>query len=426
MPESPREDRWKRLPTLERVPRIWGDPGPLVRLLADHDGQRTPPVRPIGNLTAKQFLQLLQQSGLVEDTAISPRLREWDAELAPTGGLAATTGLEVARRLVASRLLSVWQAEKLLSGKHKGYYLANYRIIDLLGITPWSAVYRAEHQLMRRAAVMEVLSDKLAAREDQRERFFRRARSVAELDHPNLVHMFDMGEERGMCYTVMEYVAGYNVRRLVRRLGPLPQDMAVGIVRQAGLGLQAVQTAGKSLGDLPPQTVLLDPNGVVHLLTLRLDTVLAEPPAERAPTTPASSEGEQPDVATRSSTAFPTPSPNQSLGFLLAFLLLGPPSESEGKSETPEGKLEGKPEGNLSGSREGKSAVSGEANELAGGVHDAEESLAQRVARERPAVDEKLLEILRELISDEGRDEPGPAIRDGVARLTEWLAETGG
>jgi eukaryotic-like serine/threonine-protein kinase len=207
----------------------------------------------LGNLTAKQFLQLLQQSGLVEDTAISPRLREWDAELAPTGGLAATTGLEVARRLVASRFLSVWQAEKLLSGKHKGYYLANYRIIDLLGITPWAAVYRAEHQLMRRAAVMEVLSDKLAAREDQRERFFRRARSVAELDHPNLVHMYDMGEERGMCYTVMEYVAGYNVRRLVRRLGPLPQDMAVGIVRQAGLGLQAVHAAGNRSATCHPR-----------------------------------------------------------------------------------------------------------------------------------------------------------------------------
>ncbi len=154
--------------------------------------------------------------------------------------------------------------------------------------------------------------------------------------------------------------------------------------------------------------------------------MLVEPPAERPPSTPTSSEEGQPDLPTRSSTAFPNPSANQSLGFLLAFLLLGPPSGSEGKSETPEGKPEGKPEGNLSGSREGKSAVSGEANELAGGFHDAQESLAQRVARERPAVDEKLLEILQELIADEGKAEPGPAIRDGVARLTEWLAETGG
>lgn len=398
MPESPREDRWKRLPTLERVPRIWGDPGPLVRLLADHDAQRTPPVRPIGEFTAKQFLQLLQQSGLVEDTAISPRLRQWDEELAPTGGLAAAAGYEVARRLVDSRFLTVWQAEKLLSGKHKGFYFANYRIIDLLGITPWAAVYRVEHQLMRRAAVMEVLSDKLTARDDLRERFFRRARSVAELDHPNLVHVYDMGEERGMCYTVMEYVAGYNVRRLVRRLGPLPQDLAAGIVRQAGLGLLAVHAAGQTLGDLPPQTVLLDPNGVVHLLTLRLDATLAEkPPATSQAAAVAPNEepfdpaptGAHPRATGRVSSL--TPRVNESLGDLFYFLLLGQPPPSTTEDTT----------------------------------HGAAEPLHQQVARERPAVDPELLDVLRDLLSEGARNDPGQAIHDGVTRLTQWLADSG-
>jgi eukaryotic-like serine/threonine-protein kinase len=323
MPETPSSGRWKRLPTLERVPRMWGDPGPLVRLLTEYDSHRTPTVRPIGNLTSTRFVQLLQQSGLVEEKVLATRLKSWDDELAESGGWAQATGVDLAQRLVASRLLTVWQAEKLLSGKYKGFSLANYRMVELLGVSQWAAVYRAEHQMMRRAVAMEVLSERIAAQPGARQRFFRYSRRAAELDHPNLVHVFDIGEEREMCYAVMEYVAGYDLQRLVRRLGPLPLDVSAGIARQVAGGLLAIHAARHAMGGLRPRHIVVDPNGTAHILTMRFNGTAEEPVASTV----------DPAVVPRADDPFlpaswhPASSDRQrdafALGALMYYLLLG-------------------------------------------------------------------------------------------------------
>ena len=388
MPETSAEGRWKRLPTLERVPRMWGDAGPLVRLLAAHDAQRTPTLRRVGSLTAKQFVQYVQQSGLVEDTVVVPRLKSWAAELAESGGLENATGFELAERMVAARILSVWQAEKLLAGKHKGFELANYRIVDLLAISPLAAVYRAEHQLMRRAVAMAVLSDRVADQPSAREQFFRRARGVAELDHPNLVHVFDVGEERTMCYSVMEYVSGYDLQRLVRRLGPLPQDLCAGIVRQVGLGLQSVHASGQSLGGMRPGDAVLDPNGVAHVLTLRLDVALADCEVDRLKSTRLSPH-DDPYLPDRPNQSFSARQRDiYSVGVLLYFLLTGQPPPNSGKMEMADSP-----------------------------------QLGSALLHDRPATDPELVDIVEHLTSCPAEEKQ--VIQQGVKRLTDWLAATG-
>jgi eukaryotic-like serine/threonine-protein kinase len=394
MTETSPSGRWKRLPTLERVPRVWGDPGPLVRLLADYDAQRTPTVRPIGSLTAPQFLQLLRHSALIEEKVLAPRLQAWDEELAESGGWAQAGGVEIAQRLVTARLLSVWQAEKLLAGKYKGFSLANYRMVELLGVSPWGAVYRAEHQMMRRLVAMEVLAESVVAQPGARERFFRSTRKAAELDHPNLVHVFDIGEERDMCYAVMEFVAGYDLQRLIRRLGPLPQDLCAGIVRQIGNGLLAIHAARHSLGGLRPRHVILDPNGVAHLLTLRLNDTSVQ--ADQAsPTEPPSASAAPPvDGPFLPGAWHPESTDRQrdvfAMGALFYYLLLAEPPAVAPRAD-PQAPVQ---------------------LDLA--------PLAQR-----PELDPRLLEILGSLTTlggDTSGREPQPAW--AVRQLTEWLADT--
>ncbi|MGH7128305.1 MAG: serine/threonine protein kinase, partial [Planctomycetaceae bacterium] len=106
-------------------------------------------------LTADSFLGLVKQSGLIEPDRLR-RVRDlWRDE-----GVTAENPRSVAERLVEQGLLTRWQADKLLQGKHRGFFLSKYRLLSLLGTGGMSKVYLAEHVLMRRRCALKVLPSK--------------------------------------------------------------------------------------------------------------------------------------------------------------------------------------------------------------------------------------------------------------------------
>lgn len=274
------ERRRNRFATLERLPRPWGDAGPLVRLLCEHDAKRPARLRVRPTVNRERFKELAVQSQLLTPALLESAWQELLRDEPVEADNDDPTAL--AQRLVDKRLLTAWQAEKLLVGKYKGYILANYRIAEVLGSGSLSTVYRAEHQMMRRGVAIQILTDRFARHPATRDLFFQRARIAAGLDHRNLVHVFDMGEQRGIAYVVMEFVPGYDLERLMRRCGPLPLDMCAAIVLQVCRGMSIVHANGQTLAGLVPSDVVLDPNGVPHVLTLRLTATLAHHPSIRA------------------------------------------------------------------------------------------------------------------------------------------------
>ena len=90
-----------------------------------------------------------------------------------------------------------------------------------------SSVYRAHDRLLERDVALKVLHEQFTADADYVERFRREARSVAQLSHPNIVTVIDRGEQDDRQFIVFEYVAGENLKTLVEREGPLPEDEAV-------------------------------------------------------------------------------------------------------------------------------------------------------------------------------------------------------
>src|SRR5208337_4214872 len=98
------------------------------------------------------------------------------------------------------------------------------------------------------------------------ERFYREARAVAALDHPNIVRLFDVDRVGRHPFMVMEYVDGTNLHLLVTRHGALSPERASHCVAKAAAGLEHASQAGLVHRDVKPSNILLDRAGAVKLL----------------------------------------------------------------------------------------------------------------------------------------------------------------
>ena len=88
---------------------------------------------------------------------------------------------------------------------------------------------------------------------------------MAELDHPNIVRITDIGEEEGQQYLAMEYVAGLDLKRYIKENAPLSNEEAVRLMGQILLAMRLAHTRGIIHRDLKPQNVLLTPDGTAKV-----------------------------------------------------------------------------------------------------------------------------------------------------------------
>jgi serine/threonine-protein kinase len=199
------------------------------------------------------FLANLRQSKLLSEAQLSDTLN----------GLPETArGRAVARALVEKNLLTRFQAERLLAGRNSGFLLGQYRILDQLGRGGMGRVFKAEHLAMKRVVALKVLAPKLMETDRARTLFLREAQAAAKLVHPNVVAAFDAGEVHGHFFLVLEFVDGPNLDQLVRKLGPLPVNVACDYIKQTANGLQAAHALGMVHRDIKPANLLvqrLDP-----------------------------------------------------------------------------------------------------------------------------------------------------------------------
>jgi serine/threonine protein kinase len=220
-------------------------------------------------LSGESFVTVVEKSGLVDP----PRLAKALAAFEAAGGDRADP-IAVSEHLIGQNSITRWQAEKLLQGKHKGFFLGKYRLLSLLGRGGMSSVYLAEHTLMRRRCAIKVLPAKRVADSSYLARFHREAQAVASLDHPNIVRAYDVDQQTDrdaeIHFLVMEYVDGLSLQDLVIRDGPLPYADAADHVRQAAVGLAHAHKAGMVHRDVKPANLLLDPQGTIKILDLGL------------------------------------------------------------------------------------------------------------------------------------------------------------
>lgn len=220
-------------------------------------------------LTVESFLQVVRQSGLIDKEQLQKLLTSFGQR-----GVDVTKSQTIADALVSDDLVTKWQVDKLLAGKHKGFFLGKYKLLDLLGKGGMSSVYLAEHVLMRRRCAIKVLPSKRVNDSSYLARFHREAQAVASVDHPNIVRAYDVDHAQDrdaqIHFLVMEYVTGRSLQEMVMQDGPSEYADAVEYMRQAADGLEHAHRSGLVHRDIKPGNLLVDTTGTLKILDMGL------------------------------------------------------------------------------------------------------------------------------------------------------------
>jgi serine/threonine protein kinase len=281
-------------------------------------------------VAANKLVDLLRRSNLVDEAKLTAFL---DKAVLEHGEAALEDQPKLADLMIEAGLITRWQADKLLAGKHKGFRIKQYKLLGQIGKGGMSSVYLAEHELMRRRVAIKVLPQNRVSDSSYLERFRLEARAVAKLDDPNIVRAYDIDNEGNIHYIVMEYVDGQDLHQTVVAQGPLGYDMAADYIAQVANGLQHAHEMGLVHRDIKPANCLLDRHGVVKLLDLGLAKLTED---DQASLTMANEENVlgtadylAPEQALNSHQA-DSRSDIYSLGCTLYFLLTGSPPFPEG------------------------------------------------------------------------------------------------
>ncbi len=140
-----------------------------------------------------------------------------------------------------------------------------YRLIEKIGEGGMARVYRAWDSLLNRAVAVKVLKEQMTGDSAFVKRFRREAQAAAGLSHPNIVNIYDVGEEQGVHFIVMEYLDGKNLKEHIREKGKLHATEAVSIAIRIADALAEAHAAGVIHRDIKPQNIIFLNNGQVKV-----------------------------------------------------------------------------------------------------------------------------------------------------------------
>ena len=157
-----------------------------------------------------------------------------------------------------------------------GTWLGSYEIVEPIGRGSMGEVYRAKDLKLGRQVALKALLPEFASDDDLHRRFEQETRAASALNHPNIVQIYDIGEDNGTHYIVMELVEGTNLRELLRR-APFANDKLLELAQQMAAGLAKAHGAGIVHRDLKPENMMVTLDGFLKILDFGLAKLLDVP-----------------------------------------------------------------------------------------------------------------------------------------------------
>lgn len=204
-------------------------------------------------VTAEQFGQRLVDLNLLEP-------RQLDAVVGELG-TRHTTLEQLTQLLLRRELLTNWQIDRVLEGHMTGFFYGPFKVQYIVGAGTFARVYRGVHKTTGEVRAVKVLRQRYTEDAATRERFLQEAKMVQKLRHPNIVPIYEIGEEKSRYYMIMEFVEGQNLRDFVRVHKKLKIQNALTITKDIATGLEYAFQLGITHRDLKLSNVLLSTKG---------------------------------------------------------------------------------------------------------------------------------------------------------------------
>ncbi|CAN5529396.1 Stk1 family PASTA domain-containing Ser/Thr kinase [soil metagenome] len=161
------------------------------------------------------------------------------------------------------------QQESILNGR--------YRLGQTVGEGGMAVVYLARDLLLNREVAVKVLRDQYASDDTFLERFRREGQIAAGMTHPNIVSVYDVGNDQDLHYIVMEHIRGPNLKELIYQQGPFSVDGAVFIISQVASALDYAHQRGLVHRDIKPQNILVDREGNAKVVDFGIAKGMRDP-----------------------------------------------------------------------------------------------------------------------------------------------------
>jgi beta-lactam-binding protein with PASTA domain/tRNA A-37 threonylcarbamoyl transferase component Bud32 len=140
-----------------------------------------------------------------------------------------------------------------------------YQLISVVGGGGMAQVYKARDNVLGRIVAVKLLREQYTGDSQFVVRFKREAQAAANLAHPNIVNVYDVGQDGDLYYIVMEYIAGASLKEVITSSGPFPANKATSIAIQILAGIEYAHRNGLIHRDIKPQNVLIGPDGTVKV-----------------------------------------------------------------------------------------------------------------------------------------------------------------
>jgi serine/threonine protein kinase len=150
------------------------------------------------------------------------------------------------------------RTDLLSAGFTAGSRVAGYRLESRVGAGGMAVVFRARDERLHRVVALKILAPMLATDGAFRRRFIREWRAAAAVDDPHIIPVHEAGEADGILFIAMRYVAGGDVRGMLRRMGSLSPGRAAAIISPVASALDAAHAAGLVHRDVKPANILVD------------------------------------------------------------------------------------------------------------------------------------------------------------------------